>query len=124
MLSEVQKEAIRAEEIYRREVRQEEEHQKPLPSTGERAFAFLNSGLGLFLLSTVVVGVFSWSYGEISHAREKRLHAEEMTQMLRLEIGNRLDVIRKLETRFRSEHHSVIRSAIFGFQSGANVNPS
>jgi hypothetical protein len=124
MLTNTQKELIRAEEIYRQEIRRELEKQESAPSKAARVFSFLNCGVGLFLLSTVFVSFFSWGYGEIAGAREKKAKAAETAQKLRLEIVNRLDTVQKLERRFRSEHYSVLRSAIFGFQPGANVNPS
>ncbi|HEX5720648.1 MAG TPA: hypothetical protein VF179_31125 [Thermoanaerobaculia bacterium] len=124
MLSDAEKELIRAQEIYRGEVRRELEKLEPPRSRAARLFAFFNCSLGMFLLSTVFVSVFTWVYGEVSSSRAKQTTTEETAQKLRLEIVHRLDTIQKLEGRFRSEHHSVIRSAIFGFRPHANVNPS
>jgi hypothetical protein len=109
MLTDVQKELIRAEEVYRQEVRRELEKQEAAPSKAARVFSFLNCGLGLFLLSTVFVSFFSWGYGEVSGARERKAKAAETAQKLRLEIVNRLDAVQKLEGRFRSEHYSVLK---------------
>jgi|ERR1700680_1941589 len=122
-LTNAQKERIREEEVYRLEVRRALESQAR-PSHSTRLLAILNSGLGLFLLSTIFVSGFSWCYTEIASAAAKRAALEETGSKLRLELANRLDTIQQIERRFRGEHHSVIRSAIFGFKLGANVNPS
>ncbi|HCG8254228.1 hypothetical protein [Vibrio atypicus] len=56
-LNDEQKEKLRAEEIFRQEIRQE------IESKANKSFlSFLNSPLGIWLLSTVLVGFLSFSY--------------------------------------------------------------
>lgn len=61
LLSENEKLLIKAQEQYRREVSENLKSQKPT-SSKSKIWNFLNTSLGIWLLSTVVVGFISWGY--------------------------------------------------------------
>ena len=69
ILSDEEKEHIRAEESYRAEIRQK------LESTG-RMFHFFSSPLGIWLLSAVVVSLLPFMYSELSKRNSERLTNE------------------------------------------------
>lgn len=78
-LSDEDREKIQAEEIFRSEVRRKLASGQER-SLGKRLIAFLNTGLGLWLLSTVAVGSISLAYAALqSHlavAAEQRVRLE------------------------------------------------
>lgn len=84
---------IREEEIFRQEVRRALEKQPANRSFLGRVYAFFNTGLGLFLLSTVAVGgitqLFTWSQERIA-AAERR---EQLARELDAEIGARVSTL-------------------------------
>ena len=69
ILSDEEKERIRAEEIHRTEIRQE------LESKG-KMLDFLSSPLGIWLLSAVVVSLLPFVYSELSKRNSERLTNE------------------------------------------------
>jgi len=56
----------------------------------ERLWLFVNSGLGIWFLSTAVVGIASWGYTSWRTATDKKLHVAEMVSKLDREISSRL----------------------------------
>jgi hypothetical protein len=64
---------IQAEEIYRNEVKLRFEHQDKTESWRARIWLFLNSGLGLWFLSTCIVGGITFWYAEHQQAEKIRL---------------------------------------------------
>ncbi len=59
MLTNGEKTRIKAEEIYREEVRKQLQSGK---KEGSKFWAFLNSGFTLFFLSSIVIALISWAY--------------------------------------------------------------
>ena len=64
MISDQDQERIRQEEIFRQEIRREIAESTPNKTLGEKIWAFLNSPLGLWFLSTIAIGVLTWSFSE------------------------------------------------------------
>ncbi|UII20846.1 hypothetical protein [Fulvivirga ligni] len=60
MLNQSDKERIKAEEIFRNEVRKELEQGKK----NSKFWVFLNSSFGIFILSSVLIGGLSFGYKE------------------------------------------------------------
>jgi hypothetical protein len=56
MLTEDEKKHIREEELFRREVQQQFDPEKPPASIGKRLWSLMNSGFALWFLSSIVVG--------------------------------------------------------------------
>lgn len=90
MLTEGERSRIRMEEIYRFEVRHSL-REKPSRSTRDRIWNFLNTGVGLWLLSTVAVGLITAAYGAWSTHNDKKELAQRSAAKLDLEIGNRIE---------------------------------
>lgn len=84
MLTDNQKLRIREEEIYRDEVRKS--LVKP-DGFFKRFYNFLNSALGLWILTTIVVGVFTWGYAQWQLSVQSR----EQINKLDIEIEKRFD---------------------------------
>src|SRR6266536_527643 len=82
MLTEDEKTRIREEEIFRAEV------QKSLiPKPSGRLLSFLNTPLGILLLSTLVLGLFGWTFTQWQASRIN----EEQIRRLDAEIEARLE---------------------------------
>src|SRR5882757_2170407 len=98
VLTHQQRSQIRVEELFRAEVRRTLETQPDSPSPIRRLLKFLNTTLGIWLLSTVAVGTLSWSYGQFRDRNAEHDHTAEVVKRLDAEIGNRLaDYRRRVE---------------------------
>jgi hypothetical protein len=88
-LSDDDRARVRAEEIFRSEVRSQLANRER-PSRGARLLEFLNQPVILWLLSSVVVGLISWQYTrwEERQAQQRQIQAE--VRNLDLEIHGRL----------------------------------
>ncbi|MEJ1931168.1 hypothetical protein WDZ92_13015 [Nostoc sp. NIES-2111] len=72
MLTDEEKLRIREEEIYRSEVRKAIEDEKPKPkTTAARAWAFVQTSFGLWVLSTIVVGLITWGYAQLQSSLQQ-----------------------------------------------------
>ncbi len=92
MLSSKRKDKIYEEEKFRIEIKNLLE--KNNKTTKNKAFEFLNSNLGIFLLSTFFISFLSWSYTQYeTHAYEKRKKAERI-EVLSTEIKKRTSIIK------------------------------
>ncbi|HKQ87384.1 MAG TPA: hypothetical protein VJS43_11525, partial [Candidatus Acidoferrales bacterium] len=113
-------ERIRTTEYYKAKYRKEfSAETKP---TG--LLAFFNTTFGLFLLSTVFIGCFSYGFNAwVNHVRD-RAEAQKTRQKLGLELMNRLQYIDELDTTFPYDERRTIETALYGFDAQANVNPS
>ena len=113
-------ERIRTKEYFRAKFRKEfsaEEKQKGF-------LAFVNTNFGLFLLSTVFIGCFSWGFNAwVNHVHDSA-EAQKNRQKLGLELMNRLQYIDELETTIAYDERRTIETALYGFDPHANVNPS
>jgi hypothetical protein len=88
-LSEDDRARIRAEEIFRSEVRSQLESGSQ-PSRGARLLKFLNQSFILWLLSTVVVGLISWQYTRWEERQSQQRQTQTEIRNLDLEIHGRL----------------------------------
>jgi hypothetical protein len=89
MLTEEEKKRITMEEIFREEVR------KDLASKKQKSFfrklwVFLNTAFGLWFLSTIVIGLATFSYTALTQYDSDRLKQKESIKMLDIEITTRL----------------------------------
>jgi hypothetical protein len=93
MLSSEDEARIRAEEIYRTEVRDDIAAARHSKTEGARArfWRFVNSSLGIWFLSTLVVGTGSWLFSVWRDARTARRENTRTIQRLDIEITTRLD---------------------------------
>lgn len=121
MLSEIQKNKIRAEEQYRHEVRHALEKQQAAKSSKNKVVGFLNTNLGLFLLSTVFISAFSWGYNKFEYSVQEKREKERNTKKLKIELVNRFRFVGKIARRYPGEERAMIRTAIFGL-NGGNYN--
>jgi hypothetical protein len=64
---------IQAEEIYRHEVKARFEGQEKTKTWRDKLWIFLNSGLGLWFLSTCIVGGITYWYAERQEAEKHRI---------------------------------------------------
>jgi hypothetical protein len=97
---------------------------QPKPHPDSKLLGFLNSNFGLFLLSSVFLAIFSWSYHQWTTYLGDAKENEKAHQRVSLEVMNRLRYINKLTTTFEYDDRRVIQHALLGFDSSANVNPS
>lgn len=86
MLTEDEKKHIREEELFRREVQQQFDAEKPPASIGKRLWSLMNSGFALWFLSSIVVGLFGWLYSNyqahiIEQARERELRRKIINEV-------------------------------------------
>jgi hypothetical protein len=113
-------ERIRKKEFYRAKYRKEFSGEEKLNGF----IAFLNTNFGLFLLSTVFIGCFTWGFNAwTSHVRSVA-DAQKNRQKLGLELMNRLQYIDELKTKFPYDERRTIETALYGLDPQANVNPS
>jgi hypothetical protein len=102
MLSEEQRKAIEEEEELRHEVRKRLETANPPPQPpppappahhgfGKRVFDFLNSSVGMWLLSSVVLTGGAALLQNIQHSHEIEMKNREQLAQHRFEITHRLD---------------------------------
>lgn len=109
-LSDEDKARVRAEEVFRHEVRSELEKAKDQPGRGERLLAFLNEPVILWLLSSIVVGLITWQYTLWQERQAQRQQVQAEVRNLDLEIHGRL---RRAAERLSSARDMVgVREAI------------
>ncbi|GAA0894806.1 hypothetical protein GCM10009122_44880 [Fulvivirga kasyanovii] len=112
MLSEEEKNKIRAEEMYRVEVRQQLEEDKSGKKKGGKLLSFLNSNFGSFLLSTVIVGSISVLYSN-HQEKMKKIEAEKLQAHANLLIQDKLQT----ELSHRLNTISTITDTLPDYQS-------
>ena len=85
MLTDEEKSKLKAEEIFKGEVR------KSL-NTNKRStvWTFLNSGLGLWFLSTIVIGLFTYFFNEYKEKQNATKDREVKIKQLDLEVESRI----------------------------------
>jgi hypothetical protein len=110
---------IRLEQQIKKELRAAASASRPSP-----VWVFLNSTFGIFLLSSVFISAFSWGYSQWSTSRAQHAEKEKTWNRLKVEVANRLRYVEKMTTQFQSRDYGVIRTAIYGYDPQANVNPS
>jgi len=90
MLSDEEKQHLRAEEIFRQEVRLELKAAAPKQSKMGRFWSALNTPFVLWMLSSVLIGFFGWAYSTIQSSRDANARNEELVRKLDVEITNRI----------------------------------
>jgi hypothetical protein len=91
VLSDEDRQRIRQEEIFRQEIRQDLEKAKASnQSFPRRVVNFLNTGLGLWFLTTVAVGLVSFSYAKWDEHNTKIRDNRTTERKLNIEISTRL----------------------------------
>ena len=86
LLSDRDRQRIREEEIYRQEIRAQLAREDEPRKLVNRAWKFLNTPLGLWLLSTVMIGFLTWGYATYQQHRVQALKEAEVRKKLSLEI--------------------------------------
>lgn len=125
MISQARAQQIREQEELRFAIQKEIEKRYAEPKTRlSRVLAFLNTSVGAFVLSTILVGLFSYSQNQIAAASARSAERQERQRKIRLEIANRLDEISRMSERFDAHYYSVVRTAFDGFRPGDTVNES
>jgi hypothetical protein len=124
MLTDQDRERIRAEEAFRHALRQEiappapakKEPERP-PSLWQKFMAFANTSFGIWLLSTVAIGGVSTAYQLVAHNFEMVRQDEARAHRLQSEIANRFDQMEEklLEGRSRA----VVLDALKELDSGS-----
>jgi hypothetical protein len=89
MLSDLEKEKIKLEEIYRKEVKESLEKKGSKKSFLTSVAAFFNSSFTLWLLSAVFITYGLKLYDDYKSEKEDVKNTEEVTSKLDLEIGYR-----------------------------------
>lgn len=108
MPTEIEKSKINVEEIYRDEIRKLLKEQKHRSNV---VWTFLNSGLGIWFLSTIILGLFTYSYNEYKENRKSNAEKETKIKQLDLEIENRISQFWvHLEPLIKRDYKNVIDS--------------
>jgi hypothetical protein len=103
---------IRREEIFRQEVVRT---LKTRGSRSERVSAFLNSNLGLFLLSSVLLSGLTYGYTEHTQSHIQQRQKDETVQRLDLEIAHRVSYLSVLlKPQFSYHELYTARTAVSG----------
>jgi hypothetical protein len=127
-LSEEEMKRIKAEEIFRQEIRAQLEKAKPSRTKTEKAWEFLNSAFGVWVLSTVIVGLITLAYTIHLDSVKKEGERKERSQKLEAEINNRRKETLKLLAYFKEktkgvtyydEPHFIYKEAVT-FMDGKN----
>ncbi len=94
-LSDADQARIRAEEIYRAEIRSQLQTAADDSPKRSPVLEFFNSPLGLWLLSGVFVGFLSWAYSNWEEDRAERVRVQAQVAQLDIEIGSRFTAARR-----------------------------
>src|SRR2546423_15318872 len=107
MLTDEQKQQLGAEEAYRNDVRMMLAKQNCNRSRTERFFGALNTPFMLWLMSTIVVGVFGWAFSTYQAHVNEEVSKRETIRKIDTEITNRLataqTTLRLAERRIRNK---------------------
>jgi hypothetical protein len=87
MLTDDQKKEILEEEIYRNEIQTELKEKKKKEN---KAWTFLNSSFGIWLLSSVALGLITWGYSQITTAVTENKKNKTDIAKHDAEIGGRI----------------------------------
>jgi hypothetical protein len=118
MLSNSEKEKIKLEEIYREEIKLEISRTH---KTTNNVLLFLNSNLGIFILSSIILGGMSFTYTEWRTSIDEKIKLEqqfnknsEIKLRLKQETLARINSISKLEKGSREYESKNIWIAFWG----------
>jgi hypothetical protein len=122
-LSEGTRAQIRLEEEYRTEVRRSVENTATAPKS--RLITFLNSAFGIWLLSSVLLGLFAWSWQHINASMEEERAIITTIRKIRVELDNRDTVlVRATRPTMPARFRDVMRTAIYGVRPGLQEHPT
>lgn len=99
MLTEGDKDRITTEEIFREEVRRDMEMARPPLSKKKKLWTVLNSSFALWFMSTIIVGVISFSYAAWDKSGEEKRRSDEESRTVERE---KTLATRKLDTEISS----------------------
>jgi hypothetical protein len=122
MLTEDQKSQIRAEEYFKYEVRKSLE-QKKNSTFLQRCWMFLNSSFGLWLLSSVVVGLIVNSYSNHEKNVAVQVQNQETQRKIETEISSRVQSFQiELKRILLSKefYSGLLKSTAFSVDAGAS----
>jgi hypothetical protein len=112
MLSETEKERIKTEERFRFEGRAELE--KSNSRRLNSMLGFLNTNLGIFLLSSIFLSSFSWIYNEYKTTKDLRIKNQQEKTFLHYEIRQRLSVLAQLADTVSEDTKKDLVAAVHG----------
>lgn len=116
-LTEQERERIRAEEVFREEVRATFRDKTP-PTLRNRLWKFLNSSFTIFLLSSVVLGGISWQYQRWISAQARESERSMLREEASLELGYRFVIMADVmkEPTATGRDGLYVRAVFFGQQ--------
>lgn len=124
-LTDRERERIRLEEIYRAEIRNELRKKPEKGGRWKRLTEFLNSALGLWLLSTFFVTLLTWGWAQYSGRLEHQRQRERDQSQLTLELWNRVEALQRADApQFPSRFRDVMRGALYGTHEGLQEHPT
>ncbi|MCG8608856.1 hypothetical protein MJD09_28195 [bacterium] len=107
-----QKRQIRSEEIFRDEIRKSLAKKKSL---GNKFKDFLNTNLGIFILSATFLSGLSFVYTQLQERVKQKNAATEKKRLLELEIKHRLSFLGRLTKEpFPYTDFHTVREALYG----------
>jgi hypothetical protein len=118
LLSEDEKQRLHAEEAYRLEIRKQIEALEPKRSFKARFWMGLNAPFVLWLLSSVIVGLFGLVFSNYQAQRADKLNKSNHIRMLDAEITSRIDEARSTISAFQvslAEGFSRYQNSMFYF---------
>ncbi len=77
-------------------------------------FSFLNTNLGIFLLSSIFLSSFSWVYNEYKTRKDLRLSNQREKTFLHYEIVQRLEVLQQLQDTISEDTKKDLVGAVRG----------
>jgi hypothetical protein len=89
MITAEDRQRIRSEEIFREEVRRELLKDGP-KSQAQRIWSLLNTSFVIWFLSSILIGIVTWSYSSIEDSLRATASDRETLQKLDIEITGRL----------------------------------
>ncbi|POY35490.1 hypothetical protein C3K47_15640 [Solitalea longa] len=111
MLTEQDMLRISEEEKFRLQIRNELEQKNK-----NKAISFLNTPLGIFFLSSVLLSGMTWAYTTYTNYLTNKKESNRMYY----EVSNRCFQVRKMDSICNSDDLSKIRSALFGYSNVEN----
>ena len=90
MLTDDERDHIRAEEIFRTEVRSQLEAASPRPPLPKRLWALVNSAIFLWFLSSIVLAGLTAAVATHQKNRDDQIRKEELRQRITTEVSGRI----------------------------------
>jgi hypothetical protein len=90
MLNNEERQRLRAEEIFRQEVRRDIEARSQDRSRRAKFWHALNTPFVLWVLSSIVIGSFGWAFSTFQASRDEKARSLELVRKLDTEIANRI----------------------------------